>query len=179
MKQSDKIHKLNDEVIVTFLNLLLADEYILYTKTRTAHWNVDGANQFEMHVFLENQYNGLDEIIDEIAEKIRSFGHFALGSLKDFLSIAQMSDDYPHFKNPETIFAALLNDHQAISRIIQHETDSVSHHLTNTPTADFLNEILARHQKMAWMLKSFLSGSHFRATVPAPVNTNQLADWQD
>lgn len=179
MKQSAEIHKLNDEVIVTFLNLLLADEYVLYTKTRTAHWNVDGANLFEMHVFLENQYNELDLIIDDIADRIRSLGHFALGSLKDFLSITQMTDDNPHFNNLETVFAALLSDHQSISRIIQHEIYPISHSFEDLGTADFLTGIMARHQKMAWMLKSFLSGSQFRATVPAPININQLADWQD
>jgi starvation-inducible DNA-binding protein len=88
MKRSFEIPD-QPNVVVTFLNLLLADEYILYTKTRTAHWNIDGSNNFELHVFLENQYNTLDIMIDEIAEQIRSLGHYALGSLKDFLSIDQ------------------------------------------------------------------------------------------
>jgi len=179
MEQSAEIPKLNDKVIVTFLNLLLADEYILYTKTRTANWNVDGANQFEMHVFLENQYNELDVIIDEIAERIRSFGHFALGSLKDFLSIAQMSNDHQHFKNSETILATLLDDHQAISRIILHETEPTSGTFDDLDTVNFLAGVMARHQKMAWMLKSFLSRPPFRAITPIHKNNNQLADWQD
>ena len=90
MKPDSAIPNPNNEVVVTFLNLLLAEEYVLYTKTRTTHWNVEGLNNFELHVFLENQFNTLDEIIDEIAIRIRSLGHFALDSLKNFLSISQI-----------------------------------------------------------------------------------------
>ena len=101
----------NDKVVVTFLNLLLANEYVLYTKTRTAHWNLDGSNYFELHVFLENQYNEINEMIDDIAEQIRSLGHFTLGSLKDFLNIAQMNDDNQNFSNSKKNFETLLSDH--------------------------------------------------------------------
>lgn len=179
MKQTTDNPIKNDEVVVTFLNLLLADEYILYTKTRTAHWNVVGSNHFEMHVFLENQYNALDDIIDNLAERIRSLGHFALGSLKDFLSIAQMSDDYHNFSNPQLIFETLISDHEAIISIIQHELFAISVNLKDIETARFLAEILKQHKKMAWMLWSFLSESVIGATSLIPTVTSQLADRQD
>jgi len=157
MKPATAIPNQNNEVVVTFLNLLLAEEYVLYTKTRTAHWNVDGLNNFELHVFLENQYTRLDEIIDDIAVRIRSLGHFALGSLKEFLSISQMSDDNDDLSNSGQTFEILLHDHESIVRMIHHETDPISHQLNDTETAEFLSKILGEHQKMVWMLKSFLS----------------------
>src|SRR5665648_731049 len=107
-----------DDVVVTFLNLLLADEYVLYTKTRTAHWNVDGENYFETHLFLENQYNVLDLIIDDLAEQIRSLGHFALGSLKDFVSIDRRSDGNHDFVHSARIVGAVLIDQETIIRTI-------------------------------------------------------------
>jgi len=179
MKQTTEIPTQNDEVVVTFLNLLLADEYVLYTKTRTAHWNVDGSNHFEMHVFLENQYNALDDIIDNLAERIRSLGHFALGSLKDFLSIVQMSDDYHNFSNPQQIFETLISDHEAIIGIIQHELFAISVNLKDIGTAKFLAGLLKRHKKMTWMLRSFLSESVIGATSLISTSTSQLADRQD
>jgi starvation-inducible DNA-binding protein len=163
MKAETLIPNQDNEVIVTFLNLLLAEEYVLYTKTRTAHWNVDGVNNFELHVFLENQYNRLDEIIDEIAIRIRSLGHFALGSLKDFLSISQMSDDNSDLSNSGRTFEILLHDHESIIRMIHHETDPISYQLNDAETAELLSGILAEHQKMVWMLKSFL-------VIPAPAS---------
>lgn len=166
----------NNKVVVTFLNLLLADEYVLYTKTRTAHWNVDGANYFEMHVFLENQFNTIDLIIDDLAEQIRSHGHFALGSLKDFLSIAQMSEDNTDFANSGKIFETLLSDHETIIRIIQHEIFPISVNLKDIETADFLAGVLKRHRKMAWLLRSFISNPDFTKTLHLVTKINQLVE---
>ena len=154
----------NDEVIITFLNLLLAEEYVLYTKTRTAHWNVDGLNNLELHEFLENQYNTLDEIIDEIAGRIRSLGHFALGSLKDFLSISQMSDDNDDLSNSGQAFDILLHDHESIIRMIHHEMDPISNQLNDAGTSDFLLKIMDKHHKMAWMLRAYLSKPNLGTT---------------
>lgn len=171
-KNSDQ----NNKVVVTFLNLLLADEYVLYTKTRTAHWNVDGLNYFETHVFLENQFNTIDVIIDDLAEQIRSHGHFALGSLKDFLSIAQMSEDNQNFANSGKIFETLLTDHETIIRIIQHEIFPISVNLKDIETADFLVGVLKRHKKMAWLLRKFLSESDFNKNTSVRSNIKLLVE---
>lgn len=166
----------SNQVVVTFLNLLLADEYVLYTKTRTAHWNVSGSNHFETHVFLENQFNTLDIMIDEIADQIRSLGHYALGSLKDFLSIAQMSDDHLDLVNSGRIFETLLNDHETIIRIIQHEILPVSDKFKNLDTADFLTGILVKHIQMVRKLNEFISKTEFIDTSSIRTNTNQIAN---
>ena len=57
------------------LNGLLADEVLLLVKTRNAHWNVEGPDFHEKHVFFEEQCEQLDKIIDDVAERIRSLGH--------------------------------------------------------------------------------------------------------
>lgn len=36
------------------LNAILADEFVLYTKTRNAHWNVEGPDFHSMHLFLNH-----------------------------------------------------------------------------------------------------------------------------
>jgi starvation-inducible DNA-binding protein len=157
MKPVNEIPDQNDEVIVTFLNLLLADEYVLYTKTRTAHWNVDGSNYFELHVFLEHQYNLLDVIIDDLAEQIRSLGHFALGSLNDFLSVAQMGEENHNYGNSAQILGALLRDHEAIISTIEREIPPISDKLKSMETAGFLVGILEKQRKSAHQIKAFLS----------------------
>jgi len=179
MNPTTKIQDQNNQVVVTFLNLLLADEYVLYTKTRTAHWNVDGTNYFETHVFLENQFNEIDFIIDDLAEQIRSHGHFALGSLKDFLSIAQMGEDNYDFANSGKIFETLLNDHETIIRTIQHEIFSISVNLKDIETANFLAGIMEQHKEMAQMLLTFISESGYHANTSVLSNINQLVDRQD
>jgi starvation-inducible DNA-binding protein len=156
----------NNETIVSFLNLLLANEYVLYSKTRTAHWNLDGSNYFELHVFLENQYNTLDDMIDDIAEQIRSLGHYALGSLKDFLSISKMSEDNHNYNNSHQIVETLLSDHETIIKIIHDEVFPVSNKFKDRDTSDFVTGLLEQHIKMVQMIRLFLSKPHFMKPTP-------------
>lgn len=179
MKPTIEFPDKNNEVVVTFLNLLLADEYILYTKTKTAHWNIDGSNYFELHVFLENQYSTLDLMIDEIAEHIRFLGHYAFGSLKDFLSSAQMSDDNHNFSKSGEVFETLRSDHETIIGMLQHEILSVSTQLNDPGTAVLLTGLLEKHKKLAWMLRFISSNPEFSISQRILSNSSQLIDWQD
>jgi starvation-inducible DNA-binding protein len=52
------------------LNVFLADEFLLYLKTRNAHWNVEGSDFHAMHKFFEAQYEQLDDIMDDVAPVI-------------------------------------------------------------------------------------------------------------
>lgn len=179
METGIKITKQNKEAVATFLNLLLANEYILYTKTRTAHWNVEGSNYFELHVFLENNYNELDAMIDEIAEQIRLLGRFALSSIKDFVSASQISDDNNDFNNPGQIFESLINNHESIIHIIQQEIYPISNKFKDIVLTDFLTKLMTQHENMARMLKSFLSNNKFDSAAYNYDRASQLIDWQD
>lgn len=174
MKEITESKSKNDKVLVTFLNLLLADEYVLYTKTKTAHWNLDGSNYFELHLFLEKEYNEINDMIDDIAEQIRSLGHFALGSLKDFLRIAQMSDDHQNYSNSKIVFESLLNDHLSIISIIKHELFPISEVLKDRNTAIFLTDIMKKHKEMTWMIRLFIS-NHITENMPNRTNVNKQA----
>ncbi|MDP3434516.1 MAG: ferritin-like domain-containing protein [Bacteroidota bacterium] len=178
MKSVNEIPDQNNEVVVTFLNLLLADEYVLYTKTRTAHWNVDGSNYFELHVFLEHQYSLLDVIIDDLAEQIRSLGYFALGSLKDFLSVAQMGEENHNYGNSAQILASLLHDHEAIISIIEHEIPPISDELKSRETAAFLAGILEKQKKSARQIKAFLSSPELNSDNHLRIVYNQSVEQQ-
>jgi starvation-inducible DNA-binding protein len=144
------------EAIATFLNTLLADEYVLYTKTRNAHWNVNGSNFHELHTFFGNQYEALGVMTDDIAERIRSLGHFALGSLKDFLSITHMGEEKHDFSNSTQIIQTLVQDHETIIRIIRNDITPVSDKYEDFGTADFVTDLMKKHEKMTWMLRAFL-----------------------
>jgi starvation-inducible DNA-binding protein len=57
--------------VIEILNKILCDENIIYIKTKNYHWNVVGQDFSERHAFFREQYEAIDEIIDEIAERIR------------------------------------------------------------------------------------------------------------
>lgn len=81
--------------VVLILNVLLSDEYVLYTKTRNYHWNVVGTQFHSLHKFFEEQYNQLDEMIDEVAERARSLGGRSLGTLEEFLKHSRLKEEPP------------------------------------------------------------------------------------
>lgn len=157
MKTSIGIPDHDIEEIVTLLNTLLADEYVLYTKTRNAHWNVTGPNFYELHKFFETHYEALDIIIDDIAERVRSLGHYALGTLKDFLNVTHMDEENQEFSNPTQIIQTLVNDHETIIRIIRNDVTPISEKYKDLGTADFVTGIMEQHEKMAWMLRAHIS----------------------
>ena len=83
------------------LSKLLADEFVLYTKTRNAHWNIEGADFYSKHLFFEQQYTELDEIMDNVAERIRSLGHYAPATLANFLALTHLSEAKSEEKRAE------------------------------------------------------------------------------
>ena len=54
--------------VIGILSKVLADEYLLFTKTRNYHWNVVGPHFHDLHKFFESQYEEVDGKIDEIAD---------------------------------------------------------------------------------------------------------------
>ena len=49
----------NSKNVANSLNEVLADEFLLYTKTLNFHWNIEGRDFHALHLFLEEQYNQL------------------------------------------------------------------------------------------------------------------------
>ncbi|MEK7717072.1 MAG: DNA starvation/stationary phase protection protein, partial [Pseudomonadota bacterium] len=105
--------------VLGLLDQVLADEYVLYTKTRNFHWNVTGPRFSEMHKFFESQYEILDGFVDEIAERSRTLGGRALGSMKEFLAQTRLKEAVSRIPKEEGMLAELLKDHEAVIRSLR------------------------------------------------------------
>ena len=135
------------------LCILLADEFVLYTKTRHAHWNVEGSDFYEKHKFFESQYEELDEMIDDVAERIRALGHYAPASLKTFLELTHLTE-MSREKNDGTGFVkVLLADHESIIIRMREKINLVTNDYKDAGTGDFITGLMETHEKMAWMLR--------------------------
>lgn len=71
----------NTKRMAETLNQVLADSYALLSLTHLAHWNVEGPGFFALHTAFQTQYEELFMAVDEIAERIRSLGAYAVGGL--------------------------------------------------------------------------------------------------
>lgn len=137
------------------LNTLLADEFTLYAKTRNYHWNVTGPGFSELHKFFEAQYEQLDEMMDEVAERVRMLGHYSLGSLGAFVKTTRLTEGQDE-STADKMIQNLLDDHETIIRQVRNDIDLVNEKYKDAGTADFLTGIMESHEKMAWMLRSHL-----------------------
>lgn len=154
MKANIGIKEEDLQEVALFLNKLLADEFVLYTKTRNYHWNITGDNFIELHKLYEKQYEEIEEIIDLVAERIRYLGHYAEGRLKDFLKITHL-DEPDYTTEQKQQFTNLLQDHESIIVSIRKMIPKVQDDLHDAGTADFITGIMEQHEKIAWFLRSY------------------------
>ena len=67
-----------------------------------------------MHKFFEDQYEQLDDIMDNVAERIRSLGHYAPATLKSYLELIHLTEQ-SRAKNDSAVFIKeLLGDYESI-----------------------------------------------------------------
>jgi starvation-inducible DNA-binding protein len=149
------LSKKNSLKMAKSLNHLLANEYVLYTKTWKFHWNVKGKHFGSLHAFFDTQRLQLGEIIDEVAERVRALQIDSDGTLTEFLQKTSIAE-HPG-KNPDdlTMISLLLADHEEIISKIRQDSE-MANEFKDYGTNNFLCDLLEKHEKMAWMLRSFL-----------------------
>ncbi|MEO8406605.1 MAG: DNA starvation/stationary phase protection protein [Chitinophagaceae bacterium] len=155
MKVNIGISEKNRQAVAAALNQLLADEHILYNKTRSYHWSVEGPSFMEFHKLYEGQYTQLAEMIDEIAERIRTIGHFAEGRLKEILKLANLDEPATPTDQKSQIIN-LDGDHEIIINKLRKLIPEFDEKYKDIGSSDFVTGLLKQHEKMAWMLRSYL-----------------------
>jgi len=156
MKATIGITEKNLQAVSAELSKLLADEYILYTKTRNAHWNVEGPDFHAKHLFFESQYEQLDEIIDKVAERIRSLGHYAPATLKLFLELTHLTEESRSKNNSDGFIRELLADHETIIKHLRENINRFANEFADAGTSDFITGLMEEHEKMGWFLRAHL-----------------------
>lgn len=139
----------NQKAVVELLNQVLADEFVLYTKTLNAHWNCAGKNFFSVHKLLDEQYNQLQGVIDEVAERVRANKGVADGSLSTFSEKARLEDASGVVSTDQ-----LLLNHEKLISLLRQDLRRAGDDLEDRATEDLLTGLVNTHLSMAWMLRS-------------------------
>jgi starvation-inducible DNA-binding protein len=142
------------KAIAAVLARLLADDYTLYLKTHSFHWNVTGPMFNALHAMFMTQYNELWLALDEIAERIRALGEPAPGSGQQYAALASIPEEtgVPDWRG---MVAQLVSGHEACARTARELFD-VADEANDQPTADLATTRMQAHEKTAWMLRSLL-----------------------
>ena len=151
------ISEKNRQAIAEQLSKILADEFVLYSKTLNAHWNIEGPDFHAVHLYLDTLYNQQQGIVDAVAEKIRTIGHYVPAQLAKYLELTQLSEKAPEKNDSQTFFADLLQDHESIIVLIRENIKPIADKLKAEGISDYLTGLMEYHEKTAWMLRSHLS----------------------
>jgi starvation-inducible DNA-binding protein len=155
MKVNIGITEKNRQAVAIALNQLLADEHILYNKTRNYHWSIEGPSFMEFHKLYETQYEILAETIDQVAERIRTLGHFAEGRLKEIIKLATLDEPEVPTEQEKQI-QNLETDHETMIMKLRKLIKDFDEKYKDIGSSDFATGLLKEHEKMAWMLRSYL-----------------------
>ena len=142
------------ERIAEGLSRLLADNYTLYLKTHSFHWNVKGPMFQTLHVMFMEQYNELWLALDQIAERIRALGFPAPGTNSEFARLTSIAET-PGVPEAREMVRLLVQGHEAVARTARKIFPAVEK-ANDQPTMDLLTQRLQVHEKTAWMLRSLL-----------------------
>lgn len=156
MKPDIGLSQKNLEASITVLSVVLADEVVLYTKTRKFHWNVSGNSFMELHKLFEEDYKVLEINIDEIAERINKLGGKTIGTMKEFLDKTNLKESPNVYPNQKEMITELLSDHETIIKALRDDIEKCDD-AKDAGSADFLTGLLKQHEKIAWVLRRYLS----------------------
>ena len=132
--------------ISQILTRVLADEFVLYTKFRNYHWNVTGPQFRSLHELFEEQYDELEEIIDDTAERIRTYGHNAIGTMDEFKQTTRLSEAPGEYPDARTMVTNLTADHEQIIRDLREDIETVGSDHGDVGAEDFLTGLLQQHR---------------------------------
>jgi starvation-inducible DNA-binding protein len=109
-----------------------------------------------MHIFFEQQYEALDEVMDSVAERIRQLGHYAAGTLQGFLSLTHLTEKTGQRNDSMDFIRELVTDHENIIIFIRENINRFADEYGDAGTSDFITGLMEEHEKMAWMLRAHL-----------------------
>ncbi|WP_330632070.1 DNA starvation/stationary phase protection protein DpsA [Halocatena halophila] len=150
-----RLDKDRSEQIIEALNTDLANSYVLYHQLKKHHWNVEGAEFRDMHVFLEEAYETVEEGADEIAERAQALGGVpvaGMGALTDRATVS-FEDE-----NVYDIRTSLENDLEIYGDIIESIRDHIelADNLGDYYTGEMLREILIGVEEDAHHIEHYL-----------------------
>jgi len=133
------------------LNLLLADLYALYFKTKNFHWHVSGPHFRDYHLLLDEQSDQLYATADPVAERIRKVGGTTLRSIGHVARSQRVLDNDAEFVSPLDMLAELKDDNIRLASHMR-AAHAVCDEYGDIATASLLEVWIDEAEKRTWFL---------------------------
>ena len=143
------------EQIVAALNTDLADAYVLYHQLHKHHWNVEGAEHHDLHVWLQAAYEDVETAADAVAERIQALGGVPHASMTALSAAATLE---PEDEDVYDIRTSLVNDLEMYGDVIEsyREHIELTEGLGDHATAQMLREQLIDLEEHAHVIDHYL-----------------------
>jgi len=143
--------KENVQNITAELNVLLADVFALYLKTKNFHWHISSPHFRDYHLLLDEQADQLFAITDDIAERVRKLGGTTIRSIAHVARLKHVADNDAEYVEASDMLGELREDNQAlIARMV--EIHDLCDEASDVATASFLENWIDQAQRRVWFL---------------------------
>jgi starvation-inducible DNA-binding protein len=133
------------------LNILLADMFALYLKTKNFHWHVSGPHFRDYHLLLDEHAEQIFATTDDIAERVRKIGGTTLRSIGHIGRLQRVLDNDADFVTPLDMLAELRDDNKQLTANLR-ETHGLCDEEGDVATASLLENWIDEAERRTWFL---------------------------
>ena len=133
------------------LNILLADMFGLYLKTKNFHWHVLGPHFRDFHLLLDEQAQQIFATTDDMAERVRKIGGTTLRSIGHVSRLQRIKDNNADFVTPMDMLAELRDDNKELVARMR-ETHGLCDEHGDVATASLLETWIDEAERRSWFL---------------------------
>jgi len=133
------------------LNILLADVFALYFKTKNFHWHVSGPHFRDYHLMLDEQADEIYAMGDPIAERVRKLGGTTIRSIGQITKLQRLLDNDADYVTPEDMLAELRDDNKQLTANMRTLHELCDEH-NDVATASLIENWIDEAEKRTWFL---------------------------
>jgi len=133
------------------LNILLADMFALYLKTKNFHWHMSGPHFRDYHLLLDEQAEQLFAMTDAIAERVRKIGGSTLKSVGHISRLQRVADNDVDYVQPQDMLAEVREDNKELAARLR-EAHNVCEEHRDIATASLIEVWIDETERRTWFL---------------------------
>ncbi|MCB0209877.1 MAG: DNA starvation/stationary phase protection protein Dps [Anaerolineae bacterium] len=143
------------ETMSTLLNQQLADTFALYSQIKQAHWNVKGADFYQLHLLFDEVAASIFEYIDMLAERVTALGGYARGTVRMASSASRLAE-FPTELTEGRQLVVVLAERMAQYGATTRAAIDTAAEAEDQSTADLFTQISRTVDKQLWFLEAHL-----------------------
>jgi starvation-inducible DNA-binding protein len=137
--------------VAAAMNLVLADVFALYLKTKNFHWHMSGPHFRDYHLLLDEQADQLFAMTDPIAERVRKLGRLTIRSIGEIARLQRISDNDAEYVEPSDMLAELREDNLSLTERLR-EAHDVCDEARDVATASLIEVWIDETERRIWFL---------------------------